>query len=329
MGVMLSEAKHLGSKKLTLPNTKFLWLSVQDDTAFGGPCRLWAGLALLLGSWWLAWFGSAPFSEHTFFPLWLGYILAVDGLTARRSRTSLCARDWRRFALLFVCSIPLWWLFEFANRFLANWRYLLPRPYHPLAYTLLASLSFSTVMPAIFVTAELVRTFAPFAPSRRSIPIDLSRLGLLALSVSGFIVFLLSLAFPRHFFPLVWIGLFLALDPLNAILGNPSISAQVRDGRWDTVLVLFAAGLICGWFWEMWNVFSMPKWVYDVPVVERPKLFEMPLLGYGGYLPFALEVFAFWSFMTGIVLGHDRGWVRFTRPFRGAECAPPEPRRRC
>ena len=89
----------------------------------------------------------------------------------------------------------------------------------------------------------------------------------------------------------------------------------MREGRWDTVLVLFAAGLICGWFWELWNVFSMPKWIYHVPLVNLPKLFEMPLLGYGGYLPFALEVFAAWSLLSGLVLGHDRAWLRFTRPY--------------
>jgi hypothetical protein len=68
----------------------------------------------------------------------------------------------------------------------------------------------------------------------------------------------------------------------------------------------------------MWNVFSMPKWVYDVPFVDWLKLFEMPFLGYGGYLPFALEVFAAWSLLSGATLGHDRDWVRFTRPYEGA-----------
>jgi hypothetical protein len=126
-------------------------------------------------SWWIAWFGPAPYSEHTFFPLWLGYILSVDGLAMRRAGTSLFARDRRRFASLFIFSIPLWWLFELANRYLDNWRYLMPRPYHPVEYALLASLAFSTVMPAIFVTAEFLRTFTPFAPGRRWLRIDPGR----------------------------------------------------------------------------------------------------------------------------------------------------------
>jgi hypothetical protein len=76
--------------------------------------------------------------------------------------------------------------------------------------------------------------------------------------------------------------------------------------------------LICGWFWEMWNVLSMPKWVYHVPFVDWLKLFEMPILGYGGYLPFSLEVFAAWSLLSGVTLGHDRDWVRFLWPYKGA-----------
>jgi hypothetical protein len=287
------------------------------------PLRLWIGFALVLVSWWLAWFGPTPFSEHTFFPLWLGYILTVDGLTFRRSGTSLWARDPRQFALLFLFSVPLWWLFELANHYLGNWRYLLPRPIGEVEYILRASLAFSTVMPAIFVTAELVRTFSFFASRRYGPRIELGNAGLMGVALAGAAMSVLSLAFPRYAFPLIWIGVFLVLDPINAYLGNPSILAQVREGRWDTMLVLTAAGLTCGFFWELWNVYSMPKWVYEVPFVGRPKLFELPVLGYGGYPPFALEVFAAWSLLHGVLFGPKETWLRFTRPGNEANRALP------
>ncbi|MGB3306354.1 MAG: hypothetical protein WBA63_09245 [Thermomicrobiales bacterium] len=278
------------------------------------PWHLMAGVALVAVAWPLAWFGPAPFSEYTFFPLWLGYILTVDGLTALRTGTSLLTRDGRRFALLFVFSLPLWWLFEFANHFLGNWRYVQATHYSTAVYAALASLAFSTVMPAVFVTAELYRSAGCFGAARNWIRIAPSRSRQIAIAALGLAMFVASIVFPHVAFPLVWIGVFLLLDPLNALTGGGSITAQVAVGRWDTVLVLFAAGLTCGFFWEMWNVWSLPKWVYDVPYVGQPKLFEMPLLGYGGYLPFALEIYAFYQLLHTLIFRRRDSFLRFDQP---------------
>jgi len=48
------------------------------------------------------------------------------------------------------------------------------------------------------------------------------------------------------------------------------------------------AALICGLLWELWNFGSLAKWHYSIPYVQRYYLFEMPLLGYAGYLPFGI-----------------------------------------
>jgi hypothetical protein len=48
----------------------------------------------------------------------------------------------------------------------------------------------------------------------------------------------------------------------------------------------------------MWNYWSWPQWVYHVPGAEYWHVFEMPLLGYGGYIPFALELFALMNFLS-------------------------------
>jgi hypothetical protein len=272
---------------------------------------LWAGLALLAAAWWANWFGPPPLRHHAFFPLWFGYVLVVDGLVRLRAGESLLTRSPGRWALLFAFSVPLWWVFEWANRFLGNWRYVLPYPYDPVTYALLASLAFSTVMPALFETASLVRTVRPFAGPIRGPVFDPGRAGLVAIAVLGGAMFAASLRWPGVAFPLVWIGLFLLLDPVNRLLGWRSLAAEVARGRWDTVLVLWVAGLVCGFFWEMWNAFAMPKWVYHVPFVGEPKLFEMPLLGYGGYLPFALEVFAAYHLFHGLLFRRPDGYLPF------------------
>ncbi len=259
------------------------------------PPQLVGGLALIAVAWPLAWSHLQPYSSYTFFPLWLGYILTVDGLVLRRTSTSLLQRDPRRWVLLFLASVPLWWLFEGLNYSVHNWSYHLPWSPGGLEYAALASLSFSTVVPAVFETAELYRSFPAFNRPRYWIRIAPSRKGLLAIIAAGMVMSIATFLFPRQAYPLVWLGLFFILDPLNQLIGANSISSQVAHRRWDTVWVLWAAGLTCGFFWEMWNVFSMPKWTYDIPYIQGPKLFEMPLLGYGGYLPFALEIYAFYQ----------------------------------
>ena len=59
---------------------------------------------------------------------------------------------------------------------------------------------------------------------------------------------------------------------------------------------LWLGVLLTGFFWEMWNFHSYPKWVYHVAWGNGLHIFEMPLLGYGGYIPFALELYALKNF---------------------------------
>ena len=91
--------------------------------------------------------------------MWLGYCLTVDGLVFMRKGNSLLTRDPKAYALMFLISMPGWWLFELFNLRLQNWVYLGMEEFSNLEYFLLSSLSFSTVMPAVFGTAELAGTF--------------------------------------------------------------------------------------------------------------------------------------------------------------------------
>src|SRR5207248_533474 len=50
-----------------------------------------------------------------------------------------------------------------------------------------------------------------------------------------------------------------------------------------------ALGLPLGILWEAVNWRCARGWVYTVPFFDHPKVFEMPLPGYLGYLPFAME----------------------------------------
>ena len=51
------------------------------------------------------------------------------------------------------------------------------------------------------------------------------------------------------------------------------------------------AGLVCGLLWETWNFRSGAKWTYSIPFVGQFRIFEMPVLGFLGFIPFALECY--------------------------------------
>jgi hypothetical protein len=95
--------------------------------------------------------------------------------------------------------------------------------------------------------------------------------------------------------------------PGHAWLGYRTLLDFTRSRDWRPVVALCVGCLTCGLFWEMWNYWSYPKWTYQVPFVGVLEVFEMPVLGYGGYLPFALELHALYHLTSGAVgrMRHD------------------------
>ncbi len=271
------------------------------------PAYGWIGLALVVVFWAINWSPAIPLrSSWGFFPLWLGYALCVDALVVRRKGSSLVSRSPAGYLGLFVVSAPAWWLFEILNWRTQNWLYQGRDLFTDWQYALLASLSFSTVMPAVFGTAELVSTLG-FLRRFRSGRVGCPTLRLLwGLFAVGWLMLALVLAWPRYFFPFVWLSVYFILDPLNVWLGNRSLLTYTGRGDWRPVVSLSLGCLVCGLFWEMWNYYAFPKWVYRVPFVDVFHVFEMPLLGYGGYVPFAWELYALYNLVVGVSGGKGR-----------------------
>lgn len=256
--------------------------------------RLIVGLALIAFWWPVAWREVRPISDYYFFPLWLGFILSLDGIVGLRSGTSPITRNGRRVVWLFFASSVLWWIFELINEIVGNWNYHAPAVYTRFEYFLLASLAFSTVIPAVLTLTELVRSLR-LNPLRSFPSLRVTRSRLLCYHLAGWLIVALTVIAPSVFFPLVWFSLIFLLDPVVTVLGGRSIARFLERGDWSVVSNLGIATLVCGFFWEMWNIYSLPKWTYDIPYAEWLHVFEMPLLGYGGYIPFGLEVYVFYE----------------------------------
>ena len=263
------------------------------------PLYGFAALALCLLAWAASWLRIDPFYRYSFFPLWFGYIMFMDALVVMRHGTSILTRARWRYIQIFLISSVFWWMFEGLNIAVQNWHYVLDQPYRPLTYFLIVSLDFATVLPAVMITGEFLSTFKPLKPR---LPPDavgprLPNRVIIPIVILGLLCLILPWIFPRYCFGLIWLCMVLILDPINNVLRRKSALAHIAVRDWRFFIVLPLAGLCCGFFWEMWNYYALPKWYYTIPYVGFWKIFEMPILGYTGYLPFALELFAMYQFV--------------------------------
>jgi len=239
-----------------------------------------------------------PFISWTTPTAWTGYILLVDSLVCRLRGKSLLCNRMRKFAVLLPLSIVLWVVFELYNLHLANWKYV-NLPDNMALRVFGYCWSFATILPAIFETSALLDALHLFDRVRVK-GIRTTRSSLFFWMIVGllFVIgpLLVRQSLAVYLFGFVWVGFILFLDPLNKVLGNPSLLGDLEQGRLKTLLSLMVAGYICGLFWEFWNYWAHTKWVYTFPITQGLKYFEMPILGFLGFGPFALELYAMYHF---------------------------------
>ena len=254
----------------------------------------WAGLALCLSTWLLAWQRFTwfrLFQPHTFLPIWAGFILAVNALAVKRSGICLILRRPLRFVLLFPASAVFWWFFEYLNRFVQNWYYTGIEGMGPGEYSTFSSLAFTTVLPGVLSMIDLLLTVPALGQGlARCRPIHLPASGWIApatLAAASLGLTLIGI-FPDQLFALLWVSPLLIVLSVQGLTGRCTLLDALRSGDWRPVVIPALAALVCGFFWETWNYFSLARWTYTIPFVQRFHLFEMPILGYGGYLPFGL-----------------------------------------
>lgn len=233
--------------------------------------------------------------RHAFFPLWLGFIVAVNGITEARSGSCQMRRSPGHWLGLFASSAGFWWVFEWLNRFARNWHYLGAESFSAAGYALHATLCFSTVLPAVAAVAELLGTSSQWVatmtrgPAWRWVVTPGGR-GLLF--AGGFLSLLGTGAWPNAFYPALWLAPLALYLGVNVRGSRAGFAQEIASGEWRSAGTWMMAALLCGVIWEAWNFHSYPKWIYTVPGVDRWHVFEMPLLGYAGYLPFGLECLA-------------------------------------
>lgn len=259
-----------------------------------------AGALVLAGSELALLARVPPFPTWFYVFAWWGWIALADGLVHLRTGSSLLLARPRAFALLVPWSVAFWLLFEAANLVLCNWYYV-GVPAERWERLTGITVSFATVLPGVIETADLLAAYGVLA--RRSGPrLAPGRRACLALSAAGALFLVLPLAFPEHLYPLVWGGVVLLVEPALFLAGRRGQLSQLARGEWGTTLRYLAAGALCGLLWEFWNFWCTAKWIYTVPFFEELKLFEMPVAGFLGFPPFALECYTFARLLVALRL---------------------------
>lgn len=255
--------------------------------------------------------------------VWCGYLLVLEGLLTRLawrqgegggakdsgtedsgtgvSPVTAASMTWRRggavrerprmFLIAYVSSIGVWKFFDWIN-----FTYMHAWNYHNLPDSILAlwlgyAFAFAAITPGMLLTAQLYQRLGLRDVRGPGVPIPPWAWGVIPLIGVGLISVPFLLQSPLANFAL-WVSVIFLLDPINYLASRPSIIADWAAGRWSRTINLMLGGLTCGLLWEFWNYWAVAKWTYDLPFLgplESVRLFEMPLPGYAGFLPFAIE----------------------------------------
>lgn len=263
------------------------------------PLYGWIGLVTILVSQAGTFAGLDPF-YHWHTPIaWTGYILLADAFVWKRRGASWLRNNPAELLFMACASVPLWVIFELYNKYtLKNWFYI-GLPSNAAVRYAGYVWAFATIWPAIFETADLVSSVrdrrAPRERADPPVPMSIGVAGWISVAAGALMLavpwMLRSSWIANYLAAPVWLGFILLLDPLNARAGGESIFADLRRHRYARLINLLTAGLICGFLWEFWNYWGGTKWIYNVPILPELKIFEMPVLGFGGFPPFAVECF--------------------------------------
>ncbi len=257
--------------------------------------NLYIGIFILIGSALLLALQVSFFKTWFFSFAWWSFILLMDSLNYRRSGASLLSESLRNFLFTAFISVFVWLIFELFNLRLKNWSY------HNLPESVALRwlgyfIAFATVIPAMREIALFMEGF--FKKSKLALfRLRATPLLLRIFFISGIIFFLLFIVWPRLFFPFAWLCFIFLLEPINIWLGNDSLWKDVEKRDWTRFWSWVSAGLVAGFLWEFWNFWAASRWEYTLPYLNFWRIFQMPVFGYTGFLPFALEIFAIYQIL--------------------------------
>ncbi len=281
-----------------LPSTKYL------------PWWLWVGCGIALPLMILAW---GKFNEpawlipYVYVPLFWAFALIIDGVV-------YCRRDGHSFlhdysAIFFAaafCSGFNWAFFDYLNFFLGgNWYYPEADTISLTAFVIYAFMGSMTLAPMVFIAYHLLQSF----PKLRTLYTDGPKINFsLRAKYISLLIFCGGMFvvpfYPNELYPFLWVCPTFIMASVLGICGIWTPLTPIRNGNWGPLALIALAGFVQGFLWEGMNYFSayhhpfatnIPGyWIYSIPYVSLGHIFEMPALGFFGYMPYGLFCWMFW-----------------------------------
>jgi hypothetical protein len=218
-------------------------------------------------------------ATYSYAIVWWGVLLIVDSFNAARRGLSLWHGNARHFLMITLpASVLLWLFFEALNIPAPQWLYRgdLPGMWRKLLFSFAA---FSTVIPIVVETWWLVA-------GRQCVPVEILRSFRehRRMAFSAAAVFT-ALPFVNDIF---WFNQGMWIVPALVLLPFVRME-QCSGGAFTRAVVL--SGMLAGLGWEALNYPAPAHWEYLI-LPNVPHLFQMPLPGYLGFIPFAFTTMA-------------------------------------
>lgn len=252
-------------------------------------------------------------------PLFWGLALMIDGwVYIRNGGKSLISEVPQEVIGIGVASVSGWMYFEFLNFFVDDdWYYPRGNIISREQFLLEACIISSGLMPVAFEWYTLFKTFPAlsnrFDNGFKIICPEWLKTVALVVSLGGL---LCAGLFPNLFFFSLWLTPPLLLVVVLDMLGIWTPVRAIGQGNWTPSLLFaltyFAEGLclegqnyLSAIHNDQVNIWTQAPlyWQYSLPYVDKFKLFEMPILGFLGYLPFGLYCWFWWiafATLTGV-----------------------------
>jgi len=244
-------------------------------------------------------------------PLFWGLFLIIDGITyVRNGGRSMVSHRIQEVIGIGMASAFGWMLFEYLNFFVDdNWYYPFGDIIDREVFLLYAIVISTGLLPLSFAFYELFNTFRVFNNRyTNGLKIVLPEWLKSTLIIFCLLGLLGSGLFPDFLFFSLWLapGILIALVLDKVGYWTPLTS--IGKGNWRPALVFALTYLAAGLCLEGENylsgihsasgdvTFTMAPayWQYNLPYVNKFHLFEMPIVGFLGYLPFSLYCWVWW-----------------------------------